>query len=306
MKIAFIIDPPEKVNKQKDTSYFLMMAAFERGHDVYFFDQDTLVYDRGEVLADLKRVEDFSLWPENHKEIKTFDRKLAEMDVIFVRKEPPFDRRYFYSTLLLDLLPESVKVVNRPQALRDWNEKLSALFFQRFCPPTLISQREDEIQGFCRGFDKVVFKPIDGYGGRGIHLVESQDVDRELMAKVTHQGSHKVVVQKFVEEANEGDKRIILFRGEPLGALLRKAEKPGALNNLDQGAKPLPSELTEHEKSLCQEMKPFFLKSGLEFVGIDLLGPYLTEINVTSPTGLQEISRYAKVDFHHQIIEAYE
>ena len=302
MNIAFIMDPLEGINKKKDTSYILMVAALERGHRVFHIDQNDLEIREGAVVY--SQVTEVKNPFQAQKKV---EMSLSEMQYIWVRKDPPFDRRYFYTTLILDYLPSSTKVLNRPQSLRDWNEKLCALRYGKWVPETLISQDVESILQFVQRQESVIIKPIDGFGGKGI--IKVQKDDPELKKKVlqsTQNASHKVVVNEFIQEAELGDKRILLVNGEPIGAILRVAEVKGGLNNLDQGGRAQRVELSDFDQQLCREMKADLLDAGLFFVGIDLLGEKLTEINVTSPTGLQELIQFSKTPHHLHIIELLE
>ena len=227
------------------------------------------------------------------------------MQLIIVRKDPPFDRRYFYTTLLLDFLPESTRVSNSPQSLRDWNEKLSALDFPEYCPPTLVASQWTAIKAFAEEHEsRLVIKPLDGNGGKGIEFVNHDDPKiEEVFKKATNNFSHQIVIQKYVPETKEGDVRVLFVKDKVLGAIIRKAPEGKELNNLDQGATAHPWELTPKQKQICDEMGPKMLARGVTFVGIDFLGDTLIEINVTSSTGLQEISKFYNKPFHHMVIE---
>jgi len=308
MKIAFLMDPLDKVRIEKDTSFILMLAAFKERHLVYYITSETLSYREGSVFGECQNIE-ISDDRENPFIVReTKNLNLAGLDCIWVRKDPPFNRRYFYDTLLLDLLRGQTLVVNAPAALRDWNEKLSALFFPDVSPATLVTASKNDIKKFLEKFSKIVLKPIDGYGGRGIEFLNAEDQNHDVVIdRVTHNGSHKIVVQAFVPEAKDGDKRILIVEGEPIGAILRLAPPGGnSLNNLDQGGKALATELTKKDLALCARLKPELIKNGLFFVGIDLLGDQLTEVNVTSPTGLQELIRFSGVDHHINTIRTLE
>lgn len=307
MQIGFIMDPLEAVRPEKDTSYFLMLAAYERGHRVFHIAAEEISYLEGHVMARCVETQvsnnpDRPFEPEDKR-----PKNLADLDVIFVRTDPPFDRRYFYTTLLLDLLPAKTQVVNAARALRDWNEKISALFYPDLTAKTLVTSKVEEVQKFLEVEEKIVLKPIDGHGGRGIEILERERKNvREVIEKSTHQERHQIIVQKFVAEADQGDKRILLVDGEPIGGILRIAGQPGQLNNLDQGGKAVPADLTENDLKICEAMKPRLQSEGLFFVGIDLLGDTLTEVNVTSPTGIQELVRFSGIPHHHHVIEKLE
>ena len=205
----------------------------------------------------------------------------------------PFDRRYLYTTLLLDFLPDSTRVVNRPQGVRDWNEKLAALAFPEFTPQTLVSNDVDEIVAFAERFERITVKPVDGHGGKGI-VFHTSGEDTEPLHGATRAGGHWVIAQEYLPSARDGDKRILLLEGEPLGAILRVHAEGVELNNLDQGGSANPAELTPRELEICRTFKPELERRGIFFVGIDVIGEMLIEVNVTSPTGLQEMSRFTR------------
>lgn len=307
MKFAFIMDPLATVKAYKDTTYYLMLAARERGHDVFYMDQASIQVNHSHVFGESTHVD---VHADNDKPFTVIEqaiRDLSEMDFVLIRTDPPFDRGYFYTTLLLDLLPASTLVVNRPEGLRNWNEKLAALYYPDLTPQTLISRDRDQITEFASDFERVTLKPIDGHGGKGIHFVREGDgfTDQKIR-EVTRDGSHWIIAQEYLPEAKEGDKRILLLDGEPLGAILRVSGEGAELNNLDQGGSAHPVEMTPRDIEICAALKDGLIREGIVFSGIDVIGGKLIEINVTSPTGLQEMSRFADTPFHHQIIERLE
>jgi len=316
MKVAFIMDPLESVKPWKDTSYFMMLAAVERGHEVFQLDQTDMRVIDSAVHATVSHVDVHPVEPTPEgqsddrppftvKSVQSID--LGTMDAVFVRTDPPFDRTYFYTTLLLDLLPSSTQIVNRPSGLRNWNEKLAALYYPEFTPDTTIARDVDSIVAFARRHGRVTLKPIDGHGGQGIHFINDGDADIvDVIETVTRKGSHWIIAQEYLPEASAGDKRILLLDGEPMGAILRLHGVGQELNNLDQGGSANPTELTSREVEICAGLKEGLVREGIIFSGIDVIGDKLIEINVTSPTGLQEMSRFADTAFHHQLIERLE
>lgn len=301
------MDPLSTVKAYKDTTYYMMLAAKERGHEVFHFDQPDLHVDHARVLAHLTQlnVSNNIDNPFGILERRTTD--LSKMDVVLIRTDPPFDRSYFYSTLLLDLLPPRTKVVNRPAGLRNWNEKLSALLFPELTPKTLVTKHAEDIKNFLEEAGRITLKPIDGHGGKGIHFLNHDDLQiDEIIAQATHGGTHWIIAQIYLEAAKEGDKRILLLNGEPLGAVLRLHPEGQELNNLDAGGSAHPVELTDRDLEICAKLKQPLIEQGIIFSGIDIMGQMLIEINVTSPTGLQELCRFSGVDFHHKIINHLE
>ena len=308
LNIAFIMDPLETVKAYKDTTYFIMLAARQRGHRVFFLEQNDLYVRDNQLHANVIEVDVH----ENHDQPFTrrpvLDCAMDTMDAVLIRTDPPFDRRYFYTTLLLDLLPPSTRVINRPQGLRNWNEKLAALFFGAFTPGSLITQDTRRLHDYIHASEgRVTLKPIDGHGGRGILFVKADDPNLDqLLLMATHAGSHRVIAQQYVPSAKDGDKRILLLNGKPLGAILRLHPEGKELNNMDAGGTPHPWEMTEREYDICNAIEPHLKEQGILFAGIDILGDELIEINVTSPTGLQELCRFSEKPFHHDIVAAIE
>ncbi len=305
MQHAFIMDPLEGVKSWKDTTWFLMRGCQDRGHEVCYLDQQWLLLDHDQLFSKV-------LWvnmtddPDSPFEVLSEEViALAQTDVVWLRTDPPFDRRYFYTTLLLDRLPSTTRVLNRPEGVRNWNEKLAALEFPKFTPQTIVSSSVKEIKRFAEEQGKLTVKPIDGFGGKGIVFYEIGD-DDEALHQATHQGAHWVIAQEYLPEASQGDKRILMLEGDVLGGILRLHAEGHELNNLDQGGTANPVELNEHDLQICAALKPRLIEQGIFFVGIDIIGNKLIEVNVTSPTGLQELSRFHDTPYHHQIIAALE
>ena len=307
MKHAFIMDPLDKVKTHKDTSYFLMLAACEQGHQVYYLDAGDLYVKDSSVMAIAQRVNvqddpQVPFEPESEESVL-----MADMDAVWIRTDPPVDRAYFYMTMLLDLLPESVKVINRPSTIRDWNEKLAALQYPQFTPATMVARHSAHIVDFVQQHGRTTLKPVDGHGGAGILFVDAEQSDLDSQIRLaTHGGSHWVIVQQYLDAAKEGDKRILLLNGEPLGAILRLHAEGVELNNLDQGGEALASEIIDRDREICAGLKTDLVSRGVVFAGIDVIGGMLIEINITSPTGLQEMSRHDNRNYHKEIIASLE
>ncbi len=307
MKFVFIMDPLDGVKAHKDTSYFLMLAAHQRGHVVHHLDQNNVFIQHDQVMATVTTVDVH----ENHEQPFTQSHKqkinLADVDAIFIRTDPPFDRRYFYLTLLLEYLPAKVKIINRPQTLRDWNEKLAALFYPEFTPQTLISNSVTEIGAMLAKFERLTIKPVDGHGGEGIIFVDNSQADwQQQVSEATQNQTHWVVAQEYLPAASQGDKRILLVEGEPIGGILRVHAHDQELNNLDAGGTAHACELDQHDLEICRALKNNFINKGIFFCGIDVIGGKLIEINVTSPTGLRELTQFSGVDHHLNIIRKLE
>ena len=307
MKHAFIMDPLEGVKPHKDTTYFLMLAACERGHEVFFVDPATLSLQHSEVHATVAKAKVSRDQQQPFVVESKGSYALGTMDAVWIRQDPPFDRSYFYVTLLLDQLPDRVQIINRPVTVRNWNEKLAALRYPMFTPATLVSRSVQEISEFLEEQKRITVKPVDGHGGKGIIFLNSGDNKlSEQLASATHGGRHWVVVQQYLPAACEGDKRILLLDGEPLGAILRLHAEGVELNNLDQGGSAEPATLDERDHQICEAMRHDLVTHGVRFAGIDVIGGMLIEVNITSPTGLQEMSRFDNVDYHHRVMASFE
>ncbi len=301
------MNPLETVKAYKDTTYFLMLAAWERGNEVFYFNQSTMQARNAGVRAVVEKLEVHSSIEQPFTVIERQSADLSTMDVIFVRTDPPFDRSYLYSTLLLDLVGSDTLVVNRPAGIRNWNEKLAAMLYPDLTPATLVSRDTDQILSFVDEHDRVTLKPVDGHGGKGIIFVDRGDADNPLqIRKVSRDESHWIIAQEYLPDAQVGDKRILLVEGEPIGAVLRVHAEGEELNNLDQGGEAVPAEMDERDREICEAIKPGLIEQGLFFSGIDVIGGQLIEVNVTSPTCLQELCRFSGISHHHSIVERLE
>lgn len=305
MRHAFIMNPLETVKAWKDTTYFLMLACVERGHQVCYLQQSALWLKHNQLHADVTWVDVHDDHDKPFTILESVSLNLDQVDVVWIRTDPPFDRRYFYTTLLLDYLPERTRVLNQPAGIRNWNEKLAALVYPEFTPETVVTNDVAEIKAMAQHHQRIIIKPIDGYGGKGIVFYSAGDCE-QVIVEATHQGSHWVIAQAYLQTAADGDKRILLLNGEPLGAILRLHAEGAELNNLDMGGSANPAELDQRDLEICAAMKAGLIEQGVFFAGIDIIGGMLIEVNVTSPTGLQELSRFNQDDYHHQIVAALE
>ena len=305
MRHAFIMNALETVKAWKDTTYFLMRACVERGHRVGYLDQRSLWLKHNQLHANITWVDVHDDHDKPFTILESASLNLGEVDVVWIRTDPPFDRRYFYTTLLLDYLPERTRVLNRPSGIRNWNEKLAALLYPEFTPKTVVTNDVDEIKAMAGRHQRIIIKPIDGYGGKGIVFYNAGERE-QVIVDATHQGSHWVIAQAYLQTAAEGDKRILLLNGEPLGGILRLHAEGVELNNLDMGGSANPVELDQRDLEICAAMKAGFIDQGVFFAGIDIIDGMLIEVNVTSPTGLQELSQFNQTAYHHQIIATLE
>ena len=317
--VGFLIDPIESLNVKKDSTIAMMRAAQARGWQVHQFQQSDLFWRDGaaQVLAcETRLVDSFadsldgtgvldSWYVEKAPELKS----LSEFDVLFMRKDPPFDMDYIYSTYFLDhARGAGVMVVNRPDSLRDCNEKFFATDFAEFLPPTIVSQRQDLLIDFYEEQGDVIYKQIDGMGGTGIFRVRKQDPNlRAVIEMLTHNGSRQIMAQRFVPEIANGDKRILLVDGEPVPYGLARIPMLGDnRGNLAVGGVGVGIELSSRDLEIAKALGPDMRDRGLRFVGIDVIGDYLTEINVTCPTCIREIDREFGTDIAALLMDKIE
>ncbi len=298
------MDPLETVQMDKDTSFILMLGAHQRNHSIFFVTDGGLLLEDGKLY--LRAV---SIIPQQIKDnpfIKKGNVKLSENDIdaVFVRSDPPFDAQYLLNTWLLDHLPQRIPIINSPRGLRTVNEKIWLTRFGSLIPKTLVGRERADITNFINAQKKVVVKPTDGFGGASVFLIEQGDKNTSVILEtVTHNWTRDCVVQQYLPEAQKGDKRILLLNGEILGALLRVHSETDHRNNIFSGGSVQACQISPRDKEIVNELKPHLLKLGLYFVGIDVIGNHLTEVNVTSPTCLQEMNRLYHGSLETKVIE---
>jgi glutathione synthase len=292
LAVAIQMDPMETVNIDGDTSFVLALEAQARGHALYHYLPTDLTLRDGRLKARGRRLEVRREHGRHHSfgEMQALD--LATMDVILMRQDPPFDMAYITATHLLEHVHPTTLVVNDPASVRNAPEKLFVTRFEGLMPPTLITTDRAEILSFREEHGDIIVKPLFGNGGAGVFRVTPEDENlNALLEMFTLLYREPLIVQRYLPEVRTGDKRIILIEGEPVGAVLRVPAKGEARANLHVGGTAVKSELTAREREICTAIGPTLRQQGLLFVGIDVIGDYLTEINVTSPTGIQEINR---------------
>ncbi len=293
MKIAFQMDPIGPIDINGDSTFRLAEEAQERGHELFYYTPDRLAYDQGRVTArgwplDVRRVEGdhYSLGEETVVD-------LSEFDVVWLRQDPPFDMFYITTTHLLQRLSPSTLVVNDPFWVRNFPEKLLILDFPELMPPTAIARDLETIKSFRARHGDVILKPLYGNGGAGVfHLPEADRNLSSLHEMFTGFSREPLIVQKYLPEIKKGDKRVILVDGEPVGAINRLPGEGETRSNMHVGGRPEKVALSDRDREICAIIGPLLREKGQIFVGIDVIGSYLTEINVTSPTGLQELERF--------------
>jgi len=314
VKLAFIIDPIAKLDPGHDSSVAMMEAAQLLGHQVWITEASQLSIVEGKAWGYLQSVnlKPVSLvdgrWQAEADWYQTGNKALVcleEMDAVFMRTDPPVTVPYLYTTYILDLVdPNKTLVVNSPQGLRTANEKVYALQFTDAIPETIVSQDKAVIAKFVDRQKSAVLKPLGGKGGEGILFLEAGDRNFNSIVEVsTHQGREPVMVQQYLPAAKEGDKRIIMLDGEPIGAVNRIPSGNEFRGNMAVGGKAAKVDITEREQEICAAVAPQLKQDNLYFVGIDVIGGYLTEVNVTSPTGIREIDRLNGVSLGKQVVE---
>jgi glutathione synthase len=308
LAVAIQMDPIDTINIDADSTFALALEAQARGHALFHYLPQALTLRDGRLYARGCPLEVFRRRGNHHifGEPQVLD--LDGFDVILMRQDPPFDMAYITATHLLELLPDDGPlVVNDPRSVRNAPEKLFVLRFKELMPPTLLSLDKDEIRAFWQEHGEIVLKPLFGNGGAGIvHLRPGDDNLNSLLEMYAAINREPVMVQRYLAEIRHGDKRIILIEGEAAGAVLRVPPEGEARANLHVGGSAFKTELTAREKEICAAIGPALREQGLIFVGIDVIGDYITEINVTSPTGIQEIARLSGNDLAPKIWDAIE
>jgi glutathione synthase len=293
MKIAFQMDPIADVDIDADSSFRLAEEAQARGHDLFFYNPDMLAYQVGRITArgqDLK-VQRVAGDPAVLGPLREVD--LAGFDVVWLRQDPPFDMHYITATHLLDRLAGQTLVVNDPFWVRNYPEKLLVLDFPDLTPPTTIARDLEAIKAFKHKHGDVILKPLYGNGGAGVFKLDRNDRNLTSLHELfTGFSREPLIVQKFLPDVSAGDKRIILVDGAPVGAINRVPAKGEVRSNMHVGGRPEKAGLTRRDHEICEAIGPLLREKGQVFVGIDVIGDYLTEINVTSPTGIQELERF--------------
>jgi len=308
LKIGVIMDPIEKIDIQKDTTFVLMLEAQKRGHELYYMGIDDLSIRDTTPEAHFRRVS-VARADSHYRLDQAAVQPLQWFDVMLMRKDPPFNMKFFFATLLLSLVDErKCLVVNHPRALRDANEKLYALSFPDLIPPTLVSGNMGRLKEFMKDQGgEMIIKPLDGCGGSGVFYLNEKDRNvNALLETATANGQNPTMAQRYIPEVRKGDKRIIVLDGEPLGAVLRVPLENEARSNIHVGGRVITADLTARDREICRVMAPSLKKMGLYLVGLDVIGNYLTEVNVTSPTGIQEINALNKVNVEEKVIDFIE
>ena len=307
MKIAFQMDPIEYVDINADSTFRLAEEAQNRGYDLYVYTPNDLTFNRGKIVA---KVRSISLKRKigghvNFGAAEPLD--LRELDIIWLRQDPPFDMGYITNTHLLDLVAKETLIVNNPFWVRNLPEKLLVLEFPDLIPKTVISRDLEEIKEFKREFKDIIVKPLYGNGGAGIFRLKEDDKNLTSLHELfSNMSSEPLIAQAFLPDVKNGDKRIILVDGSPVGAINRVPKAGEIRSNMHVGGKAEPAKLSQRDREICSAIGSTLKSKGQVFVGIDVIGEYLTEINVTSPTGIQELEQFDNVNIAEMIWHAVE
>ena len=302
MRFVYVMDPVDRVVPDKDTTFAFQRAAQKRGHTTLHCTPRDVYIDTGDVWA-ATRTLTVSDAPPHFAFGKTADVRLADVECVLIRKDPPFDAEYLYITLMLEKLRGRTLVMNDPRGLRDANEKLYTLHFARHMPRTLVTTDRERIHRFVAEVGTGVVKPLDGAGGSGVMVVDKGDRNaRSIVDYITHEGTAHAMVQEYLPAVREGDKRVLLLAGEILGAINRVPREDDVRSNIHAGGRVEACDVTAEERAIVTDMAPRLAADGLVFVGLDFIGGRLTEVNVTSPTGIQELSRHRGRDVADDVV----
>jgi glutathione synthase len=308
VRVVVVMDPIEAIKPAKDSTLAILLAAQARGCELFYAELKDLWLRDGIAYARLAPLEVFNDMKGWFKRGPTRDAKLGDFDVVLMRKDPPFDTEYIYSTYILERAQlQGALVCNRPQGLRDMNEKVYTAWFPECCAPTLITRDMHDMSEFLREHGKAVCKPLDGMGGKSIFVLEQGDKNRNVVFEtLTGYGTRYAIVQRYLPEiVTAGDCRIILVDGEPVPfALQRMPLASDNRGNLAAGATAESRPLNDRDRWLCAQIGPKLRAAGMLFVGLDVIGEYVTEINVTSPTGILELNKKHGVDIGGMLMDA--
>lgn len=304
MRFVYVMDSMDRVLPDKDTTFAFLRAAQGRGHENLHCEAKDLHVRNGEVWARCRKIKVSNEPP--HAVFDTFEEvDLSDVHAIFIRKDPPFDSLYLLGSLLLERLRGKTLLINDPRGLREANEKLYTLNFLHLMPRTIVSSHDDEIMAFVKEIGGTgVIKPLDLAGGAGVMMLRSDDKNaRSIMELLTVGGQRHVMVQQYLPDVTRGDKRVILLEGKVLGAINRVPRADDLRSNIHVGGSVEPYAITDAERQIAADLAPKLAEDGLVFVGLDVIGGKLTEVNVTSPTGIQQLSAHHGRDVAVDVIE---
>ena len=309
LRIGVLMDPIATINTKKDTTLGLLRAASAAGHELTYLEQTDLTVRNGETMASLRPLTVYSDDTAWYAMGERYDASLSTLDVVLMRKDPPFDMEFFYTTQLLeDAERRGTLVVNRCASLRDCNEKLFATQFPECCPPLMVSRDPNELKAFHAEHGDVIYKPLDGMGGQSIFRVKENDPNfNVILETLTDNGGVTIMAQRYLPAIKNGDKRVLMINGEAVPFCLARLPMAGEnRGNLAAGGSGIVQPLSDRDRWIAEQVGPTLRERGLLFVGLDIIGDYLTEINVTSPTCMREIDRAKDTHIAEQLIECME
>jgi glutathione synthase len=309
IKLGVVMDPISQVNVKKDSSMAMMFEAQKRGYEIYYMEMKDLYLDQGQCRATAQKLKVFDD-PEHWYELdEVNDIAVSELDAVLMRKDPPFDTEFIYATYMLERAEvEGTLIVNKPQSLRDCNEKLFTAWFAELTPRTLVTRNNDKIREFHQQEKDIIIKPLDGMGGASIFRIKENDANvGVILETLTNHGNQYAMVQEFMPEIKDGDKRILIVNGEPMPYCLARIPAQGETRgNLAAGGRGEARPLSATDKLIAETIAPELKKRGLYFVGLDVIGDKVTEINVTSPTCIREIEAAYPINISGKLMDAIE
>ena len=309
IKLGMVMDPISQINIKKDTSFAMLLEAQARGWELHYIELEDLFLSNGQAYARTRSLEvqrDANQW---HRFTGEQEIALSELDTIIMRKDPPFNQEYIYATYILEQAErEGVYVVNKPQSLRDANEKMFTAWFPQCCTDTLVARNPQKIRDFLQQHKEIILKPLDGMGGASIFLVRENDPNLSVILEtMTEHGQRFIMAQKYLPAIKDGDKRILMVNGEPVPYCLARIPSSGeSRGNLAAGGRGEGRPLSDRDRWIAEQVGPTLKAKGLVFVGIDVIGDYLTEVNVTSPTCVQELDKQFGLNISAQLMDHIE
>ena len=309
LKTGVVMDPINNIKTYKDSTFAMLLEAQRRGHTLFYMQPENLFAKDGRTFAEMSRLEVRDNSTDWFTLSVTESRPLDELDIVLMRRDPPFDMNYIYTTYMLELAENAgTLMINRPQGLRDANEKFFINSFPQCCVPMIISSRSDLIREFVSQHGRCVVKPLDGMGGESIFQVSDTDMNLNVILEtITRHDSRAVMAQKYIDEITAGDKRILVVNGEPVPyALARFAGKGDFRGNLAKGGSSKGVPLSDRDRWICAQVAPELKKRGILFAGLDIIGDWLSEVNVTSPTGIRELDDEFGLNIAARLFDAAE
>lgn len=309
IKLGVIMDPIDKIHVKKDSTLAMLWEAQSRGWEIYYFEQNDLFLHNGNAFGNSRRLSvyrDEKKWFELSKPQKIL---LSDMTIILMRKDPPFDREYIYTTYLLEHAERNgALVVNKPQSLRDANEKLFTAWFPQCCPPTLVTRDMQLLREFYQEEQDIICKPLEAMGGFSVFRLQPNDENASVVFEMlSESGQRYMMAQRYIPEIKEGDKRILMIDGKPISHALARIPAPGELRgNLAAGGTGVAKPLSDRDRWICEQVGTVLREKGLYFVGLDVIGDYLTEINVTSPTCIRELDTQCRLNIAADFLDCLE